>query len=282
MAAAHWTEDLFLRHPEVFLAVHENAWSEGEGEARDLNAILERLGVPAGGRILDAPCGIGRHATRLAKMGYRTVGVDLSPVFVARATELARQEGVADRAAYRTGDLRRLAEAVPASDAPFDAALNLWTSLGYYDEETDVRILQEYGKLVRPGGILVIYIVNRDFVVRHFDPQDYEAFGDLVHIEQRPLDLVTSRRPDSRSRPSIRTKWESPRPPSEFPMPSSAVCTSRPRPATRSPDCQRGPDSMRFSAWTMRWVEHPPWTTSRSFVALRHTSAARGGSSWTC
>ena len=50
-----------------------------------------------------------------------------------------------------------LAEAVPASDAPFDAALNLWTSLGYYDEETDVRILQEYGKLVRPGGILVIY-----------------------------------------------------------------------------------------------------------------------------
>src|SRR5207245_869889 len=76
---------------------------------------------------------------------------------------------------------------------PFDAALNLWTSLGYYDEETDIRILQEYGKLVRPGGILVVYIVNRDFVVRHFEPQGYEAFGDLVHIEQRHLDLVTSR-----------------------------------------------------------------------------------------
>src|SRR2546428_6377573 len=82
---------------------------------------------------------------------------------------------------------------VPATDAPFDAALNLWTSLGYYDEETDVRILQEYGKLVRPGGILVIYIVNRDFVVRHFDPQGYEAFGEIVHLEQRHLDLVTSR-----------------------------------------------------------------------------------------
>src|SRR2546426_6805237 len=193
MAAAHWTEDLFLRHPEVFLAVHENAWSKGEEQARDLNAILERFGVPAGGRIRGAPCGIGRHATRLAKMGYRPVGVDLSPLFVARATELARQEGVADRATYRIGDLRRLTEAVPVTEEPFDAALNLWTSLGYYDEETDVRILQEYGKLVRPGGILVIYIVNRDFVVRHFDPQGYEAFGDLVHIEQRHLDLVTSR-----------------------------------------------------------------------------------------
>src|SRR5213080_2660539 len=185
MAVTHWTEDLFLRYPEVFLAVHENAWSTGEKQARDLHALLERFGVPSGGRILDAPCGIGRHSTRLAKMGYRTVGVDLSPVFVARATELARQEGVADRATYHIGDLRRLADAVPATAAPFDAALNLWTSLGYYDEETDVRILQEYGKLIRPGGILVIYIVNRDFVVRHFDPQGYEAFGNLVHIEQR-------------------------------------------------------------------------------------------------
>src|SRR3989442_1700974 len=92
MAATHWTEDLFLRHPEVFLTVHENAWSTGEEQARDLRAILERFGVPPGGRILDAPCGIGRHSTRLAKVGYRTVGVDLSPVFVDRATGLARQE----------------------------------------------------------------------------------------------------------------------------------------------------------------------------------------------
>src|SRR5439155_9754163 len=191
--AAHWTEDLFLRHPEVFLAVHENAWSTGETQARDLHAILERFGVPPGGRILDAPCGIGRHSTRLAKMGYRTVGVDLSPVFVSRAAELARREGVADRATYRIGDLRRLTETVPATEGRFDAALNLWTSLGYYDEETDVRILREYAKLVRPGGILVIYIVNRDFVVRHFDPQGYETFGNIVHIEQRHLDLATSR-----------------------------------------------------------------------------------------
>jgi SAM-dependent methyltransferase len=193
MAEAHWTEDLFLRHPEIFLAVHEKAWSTGEEQARDLAAMLDRFGVHAGGRVLDAPCGIGRHSTRLAKIGYHTVGVDLSPVFVARATELASREGVADRATYQVGDLRRLSEAVSSSEGPFDAALNLWTSLGYYDEETDVRVLQEYAKLVRPGGILIIYIVNRDFVVRHFDPHGYDAFGDIVLIEQRHLDLTTSR-----------------------------------------------------------------------------------------
>ena len=193
MPEGHWTEDLFLRHPEVFLAIHESAWVTGEEQAKDLKAILDRFGIPAGGRILDAPCGIGRHGTRLAKMGYRAVGVDLSPVFVARASELARREGVEDRTTYRVGDLRRLSEAVPTAEGPFDVALNLWTSLGYYDEDADVRILLEYAKLVRPGGLLIIYIVNRDFVVRHFDPQGYEVFGDLVQIEQAHLDLTTSR-----------------------------------------------------------------------------------------
>src|SRR2546427_4070064 len=108
MAAAHWTEDLFLRHPEVFLAVHENAWSKGEEQARDLNAILERFGVPAGGRILDAPCGIGRHATRLAKMAHRTVGLDRSQESVARPPHLTRHRGEADCATNRTGAPRSL------------------------------------------------------------------------------------------------------------------------------------------------------------------------------
>lgn len=192
MAEGHWTEDLFLRHPEVFLAIHENAWPAGEEQTRDLRAILDRFGVPSGGRILDAPCGIGRHATRLAKAGYRTVGVDLSPVFIERARERAAHEGMAHRTTFVVGDLRRLSDAVSASAGTFDAALNLWTSLGYYGDETDVAILREYTRLVRPGGVLLLYIVNRDYVVRHFDPQGHEAFGDFVLIEQRHLDLDAS------------------------------------------------------------------------------------------
>src|SRR5437870_999396 len=42
MSEDHWTETLFLRHPEVFLAVHENAWSTGEAQAKDLQRILRR------------------------------------------------------------------------------------------------------------------------------------------------------------------------------------------------------------------------------------------------
>lgn len=193
MPGEHWTDELFLRHGGVFRAVHEYGWSYGEEQARDLHAILERFGVGASGRLLDAPCGIGRHATRLAKLGYRVVGMDLSPDYVSRAQELAEQEGVADRVTYLVGDLRRLRDAVPKEAAPFDAAMNAWTSLGYYDDSTDEQILRGYASLVRPGGLFLLYIVNRDFVVRHFSSQNYEEFGDVVEIEQAQLDLDVSR-----------------------------------------------------------------------------------------
>ncbi len=192
MPEDHWTKQLFVDHDEVFLRIHEHGWAAGEEQARDLKALFDRFGVPEGARILDVPCGIGRHATRLAKMGYRTLGLDLSGAYVRRAQELAEREGVADRAAYRVGDMRDLPAAVPPGERPFDVALNLWTSLGYYGEDTDAAILRGYHHLVRPGGILVLYVVNRDFVVRHFDPQGWEEFGDLVHIEDRHLDLDAS------------------------------------------------------------------------------------------
>ena len=192
MSGRHWTQDLFVGHDEIFLRIHESGWAAGEEQARDVRAILERFGVPEGGRILDVPCGIGRHSTRLAGMGYTVLGIDLSPTYVRRALELAESGGVSDRARFRVGDMRELGRVVPEDERPFDAALNLWTSLGYYGEETDLAILKGCRDLVREGGLMVLFVVNRDFVVRHFDPQGFEEFGDLVHIEDRHLDLDAS------------------------------------------------------------------------------------------
>lgn len=192
MPEGHWTEKLFVDHSEIFLAIHEHGWEHGQEQAEALKALFNRFGVPAGGRILDVPCGIGRHSTRLAKMGYRTLGLDLSAAYVTRARELAAKEGVSDRATFREGDMRDLKAAVPEDERPFDVAMNLWTSLGYYGEDTDLAVLRGYRELVRAGGLMVLFIVNRDWVVRHFDPQGYEEFGDLVHIEDRHLDLDAS------------------------------------------------------------------------------------------
>ena len=76
MTDEHWTEELFVGHDDIFLRIHEHGWQAGEEQARDLKAIFDRFGVPPGASVLDVPCGIGRHTTRLARMGYRTVGLE--------------------------------------------------------------------------------------------------------------------------------------------------------------------------------------------------------------
>ncbi len=58
--------------------------------------LLERAfrHIPAGHRVLDLPCGGGRVFLRLAKLGYKVAGADLSDAMLEIARENARKAGV--------------------------------------------------------------------------------------------------------------------------------------------------------------------------------------------
>jgi SAM-dependent methyltransferase len=61
----------------------------GEGQTKVEAEFLQReLGVSPPAKILDVPCGGGRHSLALAAAGYQMTGVDISPDFLkaARAT----------------------------------------------------------------------------------------------------------------------------------------------------------------------------------------------------
>src|SRR2546429_2796339 len=90
-------------------------------EIDQLEALLQ-LRPPL--RILDLPCGQGRHAIELARRGYEVTGVDLSPYLI----------GVAKARAEAGGVERRWLEAhmrPPAPGVPVGLVLNLLSSLGY-------------------------------------------------------------------------------------------------------------------------------------------------------
>lgn len=65
-----------------------------------VRALLDDL--PAGGPVLDAACGTGRHATYLAGVGREVIGVDSSEEMLARARAKLPQ------ADLRAGDLAAL------------------------------------------------------------------------------------------------------------------------------------------------------------------------------
>jgi SAM-dependent methyltransferase len=94
-------------------------------------------------RILDVPCGAGRHARALATQGFAVVGLDLQEHALRRLRPVP----------CAVADMRSL----PVASGSFDLVLNLWNSLGYFLEEAeDLVPLGEFRRVLRPGGLAVL------------------------------------------------------------------------------------------------------------------------------
>jgi SAM-dependent methyltransferase len=166
--------DFYLR------AFADDARAE-ETEAQALAAV-RLAGCPEGGDLLDVPCGFGRHSVPLARAGYHVVGVDRSQALI---EEARRRAGGARWPKLVRADYREL----PQPDESFDAALNLFSSLGYNGDDEDTRALREIRRVLRPGGRLVIEIMHRDALVRRFREQDWHLVGGgRLLLEQRTFD----------------------------------------------------------------------------------------------
>ncbi len=138
------------------------------------------------------PCGIGRHSVELAAMGYCVVGVDFSEPFLRRARSLAEERGVAEQCTFINRDMRELTSVL--KEEKFDAALNLFTSIGYYDEKTDVKVFKQLRQMSRKDGCLIVDTFNRDWMVRNFRPLDVIDKGEEIsYKETRRFNLETSR-----------------------------------------------------------------------------------------
>ena len=157
---------------------------QGEAEAQAL-AAARLSGCPEGGDLLDVPCGFGRHVIPLARAGYRAVGVDRSRALLDEAKRRAGHERWPKLA---VADYREL----PFADESFDAALNLFSSLGYLGDEGDTHVLGEIRRVLRPDARLVIEIMHRDRAVRGFNEQSWRLLGEgRLLLEQRTFDAAS-------------------------------------------------------------------------------------------
>jgi ubiquinone/menaquinone biosynthesis C-methylase UbiE len=156
---------------------------ERDAEAQEQALAAARLsGCPEGGDLLDVPCGFGRHSVPLARAGFTIVGVDRSPALL---DEARRRAGGERRPKWVQADYREL----PLPDESFDAALNLFSSLGYLGDEDDTRVLAEIRRVLRPGGRLVIEIMHRDVLVLRFRDTGWHMVGEgRLLLEQRTFD----------------------------------------------------------------------------------------------
>jgi len=147
MDAETWDER--YRGADLVWGAPPNRWVEAE------------LSDATPGRAVDLACGEGRNALWLARNGWRTTGVDFSPVAIEKARELDTRHEVE----WLVGDATTY---VPA--APVDLALLSYLQLAAAERRLAVRAA---AASLAPGGtLLVIAHDSRNLVDGTGGPKD--------------------------------------------------------------------------------------------------------------
>ena len=185
----HWTHTLSVEFPEVYLPFLEKIDERADHEVMTLTRLLHDRGHDPGSTLLDAPCGIGRHSLRLAGVGYSVTGIDLSEMYVNIATQTSRAEGGA--AKFVCGDILNPAS-VLGSRPGFDVIISMFTSNGYFGKSGDITMFSKFREIAADNATLIVQTVNRDWVVRNFEPEGMDTAGDLRVIQNRAFEFETS------------------------------------------------------------------------------------------
>jgi len=114
-----------------------------------LRLLLEKIPRLPPGRLLDVGCGAGHLLALARSAGWEVAGVDPSP----SACAMARQEyGIEVQAAF-----------LEAADLP-EAAFDVVTLVNVLDQAPNpVRLLETVRRTLRPGGLVVVRVLNSDF-----------------------------------------------------------------------------------------------------------------------
>lgn len=140
-----------------------------------MDNLTHYLNLPEGGNILDLACGKGRHSVYLNSLGYDVTGVDLSENSIAYAKQFE-----SDSLHFEVHDMCK------PFNQQFDAVFNLFTSFGYFEDETDnLKTIKAIQADLNDFGFGVIDFMNSDFVINNLVPEDTKTVeGIEFHLKR--------------------------------------------------------------------------------------------------
>ena len=121
-------------------------------------ALVDHLKLSNSAKVLDLACGKGRHAKTLHKAGLDVLGVDLSRNSIDSASQFTN-----DGLKFAVHDMR---EVIP--NQKFEAVFNLFTSFGYFDDNSEnLKMLESIHEMLEEEGLLVIDFMNAQNVIEN-------------------------------------------------------------------------------------------------------------------
>lgn len=159
-----------------------------EATRAEVDFIERQLRLAPGSRILDVPCGSGRHALALATRGHRVTGVDISAEAIAHARRAAEDAGLS--VDLSIADMRDI-----PNDGRFDAAVCLGNSFGYFNLADTREVAAALAASVRPGGgLLIDFGATAESALPGFTGgQQTMAAGGVSVLASREYEVAASR-----------------------------------------------------------------------------------------
>lgn len=171
----HWFEEWF--DSPLYEKLYAN---RDEKEAQQLvEFLVDELELNKCSKILDLGCGRGRHSINLNRKGFKVKGIDLSPQAIKTAREKVKDMGLKN-ISFEVRDMRS------PLDETFDAIVNLFTTFGYFESDTEnACVFDSVVKMLKPGGIFVLDYLNAQKVKESYKPSDSGEFHDIKYDIQR-------------------------------------------------------------------------------------------------
>lgn len=150
-----------------------------------VDGIERFLALEPRSRVLDVGCASGKGTLELARRGHRVLGIDPDERALAVARAAAKGERL--NVHFMKTDPREI-----SYRGDFDAVVCLDGAFGRLpSDRDDLRALDNMRKALKPGAKLLLDAVNREWLMRRFEPSERVVF-----------DLEKGRLDDRRSPPS--------------------------------------------------------------------------------
>lgn len=175
---------------DQFTSGAPETWRKGPSPAQsrqELEYLTTALACDPGARVLDVPCGSGRHLVELASMSYKVAGLDTTEGSLRRAVENARSAGL--KVDLFRADVRNL-----PWQSEFDGAFCLGGNFGYLDYNGMVAFLSALARTLKTGARFVLETAMvAECVLPNFTPRSWLEVEDTTVLIESHYEASESR-----------------------------------------------------------------------------------------
>lgn len=172
-----WFRDWFSSEEYLEVYSHRNE----EDAKKLLELIFKNVSLGKNSYVLDAACGAGRHLLDITAIGYNAFGFDLSMTLLKKAKSEALKKSL--QLNLFRADIRHV-----ALKQKFDLVLNLFTSFGYFNTDSEnFSFVGAAFDLLNDGGTYVLDFLNEKQLVKTLVSQSSREIEGKTIIEKRKI-----------------------------------------------------------------------------------------------